>query len=110
MEQKDSAQKPDVPKEGEQAPPAEAPTAPPADGVTENAPAEEAKEEKKKASKKNYVFKECPETSTYTAEELETENSKTLDPIEVTTKYRPRNSYGKRVRVSAFFLFRRRLR
>lgn len=71
---------------------------------------EESKEEETKddeikdgEKKKGYVFKECPTTSGYTQDEVRTENSKTLDQIEVLPVKRPVFSYAKRVRISTFF-------
>lgn len=61
---------------------------------------EESKEPK---AKKQLVFKECPETSAFTAAELETENSKVLDEITITTVTRPTHSYGGRKRIAAFY-------
>ena len=48
-------------------------------------------------------FAECPETSGFSPEELKSENSKTLDLVEVGKKIRPVFSYGKRVRISTFY-------
>lgn len=66
---------------------------------------EETKDEETKdgEKKKGYVFKECPTTSGYTQDEVRTENSKTLDQIEVLPLKRPVFSYAKRVRISTFF-------
>jgi len=104
MEQKDSDQKQEVVEKKEEASAEEVtPSQPKTEEKEESQPTDTKKEEEKVHKKKPaYVFKECPETSIFTQEQLETENSKTLDPIEVTKMFRPRNSYGKRVRISAF--------
>jgi len=60
-------------------------------------------EEAKGKKAKDFKFKECPETSSYTQEQLHTENSKTLDPIEIGKMKKPKYSYGKRVRLAAFY-------
>jgi asparaginyl-tRNA synthetase len=59
--------------------------------------------QQQKAKKVEYKFKELPETSVYTPEELETENSKILDPVEPSDKIKPKFSYGKRHRIAAFY-------
>lgn len=68
-------------------------------GQLETNTAGEAKEGKKK---KQLVFKECPETSVYTEEELKTGNQDILDKVEVEKVKKPKYSYGKRVRIAAF--------
>lgn len=64
---------------------------------------EKEEESKDGDKKKGYVFKECPKTSGYSKEDVHTENSKTLDHIDVMAVKRPVYSYAKRVRISTFF-------
>jgi asparaginyl-tRNA synthetase len=61
------------------------------------------KEEHHKKEKWSHEFKECPETSSYTDEEVKTENSKTLDEISTQKMKYPIYSYGRRIRINTFF-------
>lgn len=96
METQDSQPKPEEPQEAPQQP-----TEVPAEPTQETE--EKVEETKEGEKKKGYVFKECPKTSVFTKEELQTENSKTLDLVEVQPAKRPVYSYAKRVRISTFF-------
>ena len=70
-----------------------------------DAQAEKPKKQHQQQQKKvvDVNFAECPETSKFTDEELKTENSKLLDPIEPENVVRPKHSYGGRVRIAAFY-------
>lgn len=105
MEDKDSEQKVELAETKQTEQSTEEKAAEKVEAATENDAEDDkkkdAKEEKK--SVKNFVFKECPETSGFTPEQLETENCKTLDPISHSKVIRPLRSYNKRVRISTFY-------
>lgn len=98
MEGKDSEKSQDLTdKQNEETPVQEEPAA-------EDAKHEEGahKGEHHKKEKTTYVFKECPETSAFTDEEVKTENCKTLDEISTQKMKYPIYSYGKRIRINTF--------
>jgi hypothetical protein len=57
----------------------------------------------RRGKKFDHKFQPIPETTYFTKEQLDTENAKVLDPIEISDIKRPKYSYGKRMRISALY-------